>query len=278
MGSTAALYIVATPIGNLADMVPRGLTILQQVAVIAAEDTRHSRRLLDHFGIDTPLVAYHDHSGPQVLAALRQRWSRGEQVALISDAGTPLVADPGYRLVDAAHEDGVRVVPIPGPSAALAALSASGLPSDRFVFEGFLPARSTARRQRLRQLSAEERTLVFYEAPHRLQETLGDAVAELGPERPATLARELTKQFETVRRATLGALHQWVAEDANQRRGESVLVVGGARQAASEAEQEGERLLRLLLEELPLARAAALAARFSGDRKSRIYQLGLDWQ
>src|SRR5690625_1665732 len=205
MGSTAALYIVATPIGNLADMVPRGLTILQQVAVIAAEDTRHSRRLLDHFGIDTPLVAYHDHSGPQVLAALRQRWSRGEQVALISDAGTPLVADPGYRLVDAAHVVGVRVVPFPGPRAALASLFARCLPSDRFVSECFLPARSTAPRHRLRQLFAEERSLVFYRAPHRLQHALSEAVVELHPERPTPRARELSKQFESVRRAPLGA-------------------------------------------------------------------------
>lgn len=276
MSSVATLYIVATPIGNLGDIVPRALEILQAVDVIAAEDTRHSRRLLEHFGIDRPLVSYHDHSGAEVLAALRQRWLRGEAVALISDAGTPLVADPGYRLVDAAHQDGVTVVPIPGACAATVALSASGLPSDRFVFEGFLPPRTTARRQRLRALASEPRTLIFYEAPHRLLGMLDDAMDELGGDRLATLGRELTKRFETIRRSTLAELRAWVADDADQQRGECVLVVAGSARSADE--MEGERLLRILLEELPLKRAAALAARLSGDKKNRLYEVGLSWE
>lgn len=275
MSSVATLYIVATPIGNLGDIVPRALEILQTVDVIAAEDTRHSRRLLEHFGIDRPLVSYHDHSGAEALATLRQRWLRGEAVALISDAGTPLVADPGYRLVDAAHQDGVTVVPIPGACAATVALSASGLPSDRFVFEGFLPPRTTARRQRLRALASEPRTLIFYEAPHRLLGMLDDAIDELGGSRLATLGRELTKRFETIRRSSLAELRAWVADDADQQRGECVLVVAGSARSADE--MEGERLLRILLEELPLKRAAALAARLSGDKKNRLYEVGLSW-
>ncbi len=275
MNSTAALYVVATPIGNLSDMVPRALQILQNVAVIAAEDTRHSGRLLEHFGIDTPLLAYHDHSGAGALAALRERWARGEQIALISDAGTPLVSDPGYRLVDAAHLDGVPVIPIPGACAAVAALSASGLPSDRFSFEGFLPAKSAARCQRLRSLAGEPRTLIFYEAPHRILEMLGDCAAEFGGERQATLCRELTKHFEAVRRGPLAELRDWVAADSNQQRGECVVVVAGSERQADEV--EGERILKLLLEELPLKKAAALAAGISGDKKNRLYEVGLGW-
>lgn len=275
MSCTAALYVVATPIGNLSDMVPRALEILQKADVIAAEDTRHSRRLLEHFGITTALVAYHDHSDNVVLSALRERWRRGEQIALISDAGTPLVSDPGYRLVDAAHQDGVTVSSIPGPCAAIAALAASGLPSDRFSFEGFLLAKSGARRQRLRALAAETRTLIFYEAPHRISEMLADCAAEFGEQRSATLCRELTKRFETVRRGPLAELHAWVGGDANQQRGECVVVIAGAQRRPDEL--EGERVLRLLLVELPLKRAAALAASISGDRKNRLYEVGLGW-
>lgn len=270
------LFVVATPIGNLADMVPRALEILQAVDVIAAEDTRHSRQLLEHFGIRTPLISYHDHSGPAVLSAMRERWQRGEHIALISDAGTPLVSDPGFRLVDAAHEDGVTVVPIPGACAAIAALSASGLPSDRFCFEGFLPAKAGARRQRLAALRAEPRTLVFYEAPHRLLETLRDGSELLGGERSVALCRELTKRFETVRRTSLVELSDWVAGDSNQQRGECVLVIEGAPADRVEYE-EGERVLRLLLAELPLKKAAALAAAVTGDKKNRLYQVGLQW-
>jgi 16S rRNA (cytidine1402-2'-O)-methyltransferase len=271
------LYVVATPIGNLADMVPRAVTILQSVALIAAEDTRHSRRLLDHFHIRTRCVAYHDHSGPQELAALLAELQAGRSVALISDAGTPLVSDPGYRLVDAALTAGIAVVPVPGPCAAVAALSAAGLPTDRFVFEGFLPAKAGARRQRLQALQREPRTLVFYEAPHRLRETLADMEEIIGAARIAVLARELTKLHETIRRDRLDGLRAWVAADPNQSRGESVLLLQGCAES-SDIEAEAENVLRVLLTELPLKQAAALAAKITGQKKNALYQLALAWQ
>lgn len=277
MASDAVLYVVATPIGNLADMVPRAVTILQSVALIAAEDTRHSRRLLDHFHIRTRCVAYHDHSGPAELAALLAELQAGRSVALISDAGTPLVSDPGYRLVDAVITAGFTVVPVPGACAAVAALSAAGLPTDRFVFEGFLPAKSAARRQRLEALQSEPRTLVFYEAPHRLLETLADMEAVFGGARVAVLARELTKLHETIRRDRLDALRTWVAADPNQSRGECVLLLQGCPDTG-DTDVEAERVLRLLLVELPLKQAAALAAKITGAKKNTLYQLALSWQ
>ncbi len=274
---SATLYIVATPIGNLADMVPRAVDILQSVALIAAEDTRHSRRLLDHFNIRTRCVAYHDHSTEHELAALLDHLQQGQSVALISDAGTPLVSDPGYRLVDAALRAGLRVVPIPGASAVIAALSAAGLPTDRFIFEGFLPAKTAARRQRLEELVGETRTLVFYEAPHRLQEMLDDMAAVCGGERIAVLARELTKLHETIHRAPLAALRDWVVADANQQRGECVVLLRGA-DPGDDLAAEQARVLRILLEELPLKQAAALAAKVTGGKKNALYELALSWQ
>jgi 16S rRNA (cytidine1402-2'-O)-methyltransferase len=273
----ATLYVVATPIGNLADMVPRAVDILQSVALIAAEDTRHSRRLLDHFNIRTRCVAYHDHSSEAELAALLAQLQQGHSLALISDAGTPLVSDPGYRLVDAALTAGFRVVPIPGATAAIAALSAAGLPTDRFVFEGFLPAKSAARRQRLEELVGEARTLVFYEAPHRVLETLNDMVGVCGGERIAVLARELTKLHETIHRAPLASLRDWVMADSNQQRGECVLLLRGA-EAGDDVAAEQARVLRLLLEELPLKQAATLAAKITGGKKNALYELALEWQ
>lgn len=267
------LYIVATPIGNLGDISKRALEVLQKVDRIAAEDTRHSASLLRHFTIDTPMFALHEHNerhkAEQVLAYLRQ----GESLALISDAGTPLISDPGYFLVREAHRAGIRVVPVPGPSALIAALSASGLATDRFCFEGFLPAKSGARRRALEALADEPRTLAFYETPHRIEESLVDMAAILGNERPATLARELTKTFETIRHATLGELAQWVACDANQRRGEFVVLVEGAPQRAGEGlDGETQRIATLLAEELPLKQAASLAAQISGEKKNAIYK------
>jgi 16S rRNA (cytidine1402-2'-O)-methyltransferase len=273
----ATLYVVATPIGNLADMVPRAVDILQSVALIAAEDTRHSRRLLDHFNIRTRCVAYHDHSTEAELAALLAQLQQGQSIALISDAGTPLVSDPGYRLVDAALTAGFRVVPVPGATAAIAALSAAGLPTDRFVFEGFLPAKSAARRHRLEKLAGETRTLVFYEAPHRLLETVGDMTTVLGGGRVAVLARELTKLHETIRRAPLAELHDWIMADSNQQRGECVLLLRGA-EAGDEAVAEQVRVLKLLLEELPVKQAAALAAKITGGKKNALYELALGWR
>jgi 16S rRNA (cytidine1402-2'-O)-methyltransferase len=275
--SDAVLYVVATPIGNLGDMVPRAVEMLQSVALIAAEDTRHSRRLLDHFDIRTRCVAYHDHSSAAELDTLLAVLRGGESIALISDAGTPMVSDPGYRLVDAAWREGFRVVPVPGACAAIAALSAAGLPTDRFVFEGFLPARPGARRSRLAELVEEPRTLVFYEAPHRLLETLDDMLTLFGGERLAVLARELTKLHETLHRAPLGELRQWVAADANQQRGECVLLLRGF-EAPEGFDGEAERVLKVLLEELPLKQAAALAARLTGRKKNELYQRALQWQ
>lgn len=272
----ATLYIVATPIGNLGDMVPRAVSVLQSVALIAAEDTRHSRRLLDHFNIATRCVAYHDHSTPHELAALLDQLRAGASIALISDAGTPLISDPGYRLIDAALSEGFNVIPIPGACAAIAALSAAGMPTDRFVFEGFLPAKSQARRQRLQELMRERRTLVFYEAPHRLFEALKDFVDIFGDARIAVLARELTKLHETIRRAPLSELCEWAIAN-EQNRGECVLIVHGD-ESEQAVDAEAERILRVLLEELSVKQASALAAKITGLKKNDLYQQALDWQ
>lgn len=267
-----ALYIVATPIGNLGDLSPRAVDVLRQVDHIAAEDTRHSAGLLRHFSITTPLVSLHEHNEREKSAALLARLAAGESIALISDAGTPLISDPGYVLVRDAQAAGLKVVPLPGPSALIAALSASGLPTDRFCFEGFLPAKSGNRRKQLESLRDEPRTLVFYESPHRIVESLADMVTVFGPQREAVVARELTKTFETIRHASLGELAKWVVEDANQQKGEFVLLLHGAPAATEDEDREGQRIAELLAEELPLKQAAALAARISGGRKNSLYQ------
>ena len=271
------LYVVATPIGNLEDISPRALRVLREVALIAAEDTRHSARLLAHFGIQTPLAACHEHNERDEGGRFLQRLQAGEDVALISDAGTPLISDPGYHLVRQARAAGVRVVPVPGACALIAALSAAGLPSDRFIFEGFLPARAGARRARLEELKEESRTLIFYEAPHRILECLGDLEALFGGERDALLARELTKTFETLQGLPLGRLRAWVEVDSNQQRGECVLVVRGwqAPEGEESVGSEALRVLDLLLAELPVKRAAALAAEITGVRKNLLYQAAL---
>lgn len=273
----ALLYIVATPIGNLGDMVPRAVEVLQCADLVAAEDTRHSQRLFSHFDIDTPLMAYHDHSDDRRSAQILQRLEQGQTVALISDAGTPLISDPGYRLVREARERGIRVVPIPGACAFVAALSAAGLPSDRFSFEGFLPAKSGARERSLHELAADTRTLVFYEAPHRVADTL-DAMAEVfGAGREAVIARELSKAFETFHLAPLGELAAWVRADSNQQRGEIVLLVRGAeRRREAELTPEAERVMRLLMAELPPKRAAALSAEITGVKKKLLYNWALE--
>lgn len=270
------LYIVATPIGNLGDITQRALEVLANVDAIAVEDTRHSRRLLQQYQIGTPMIAFHEHNERDLAPKLVERLSDGESLALISDAGTPLVSDPGYHLVRLAREKDIRVVPIPGASAMLAALSVSGLPSDRFVFEGFLPSKSSARQKRLESVAADPRTLIFYEAPHRLLETLTDMSEILGQQRYVVLARELTKTFETIRGDTVEHLLAWVASDVNQQKGEIVLLVHGkTSDNDEEAEAEGRRLLTILLEELPLSQASALAAKISGTRKKVLYQYGL---
>jgi 16S rRNA (cytidine1402-2'-O)-methyltransferase len=272
------LYVVATPIGNLDDISARALRVLREVALIAAEDTRHSIRLLQHFGIETPLAACHEHNERDQGGRFLARLQAGDDVALISDAGTPLISDPGFHLVRQARAAGVSVVPVPGACALVAALSAAGLPSDRFIFEGFLPAKANARRGRLEQIKEEPRTLIFYEAPHRLLESLEDMREVFGGDRPAVLARELTKTFETLKGSPLNELCAWVAADSNQQRGECVVLVGGWQVPEGEGALSAEalRVLDLLLGELPLKRAAALAAEITGVRKNLLYQAALE--
>lgn len=265
------LYIVATPIGNLGDMSSRAVAVLRDVDLIAAEDTRHSQRLLQHFGIDTRLIPYHDHSDGRSQERIGELLAGGGSVALISDAGTPLISDPGYRLVRDMQDRGHAVRPVPGPSAAIAALSVCGLPTDSFRFVGFLPARAGARENVLRRLADESATLVFYEAPHRIADSLAAMEQVFGASREAVLAREITKTFETLRRAPLAELAAFVSGDANQQKGEIVVIVAG--QAAAEAVLDAAtaRLLQALAQELPAKKAAALVAEHSGLRKKDLY-------
>ncbi len=278
--AAGSLFVVATPIGNLDDISARALKILREVALIAAEDTRHSLRLLQHFGIATPLAACHEHNERDEGSRFITRLLAGDNVALISDAGTPLISDPGYHLVRQARAAGIKVVPVPGACALIAALSAAGLPSDRFIFEGFLPAKAVGRRARLESIKEEPRTLIFYEAPHRILECLQDMELVFGPERPALLARELTKAFETLKGLPLAELRQFVESDSNQQRGECVVLVAGwtAPESEDAVSSEAMRVLNLLLEEMPLKRAAALAAQITGERKNVLYQIALEKQ
>lgn len=265
------LHVVATPIGNLNDLSPRALETLRGVAAICAEDTRHTRQLLSHFGIEQSLVALHEHNEAGIAERIVARLQAGESLALVSDAGTPLVSDPGFRLVAAARAAGIRVSPVPGPCALVAALSAAGLPSDRFAFEGFLPAKAGARRERLTQLAGETRTLIFYESSHRIEETLADAVVAFGADRPAAVARELTKLFETVLSGGLGELHARVAADADQRKGEFVLLVQGVADDTEAKIAEGRRVCAMLNAHLPPSTAAKLAAEITGAPRKALY-------
>jgi 16S rRNA (cytidine1402-2'-O)-methyltransferase len=265
------LHVVATPIGNLADLSPRARQVLGSVDAICAEDTRHTRALLSAFGIERTLIALHEHNEAEQADALVARLRAGQSLALVSDAGTPLVSDPGYRLVRAVRAAGLRVSPLPGPCAAIAALSVAGLPSDRFCFEGFLLAKSGARRERLQALAREPRTLVFYETGHRIDEALADFVATFGAQREAVLARELTKVFETVLGDTLADLLAKVQADANQRKGEFVLVVRGCEDDASAVLAEGKRLYAKLVEHMKPSQAAKLAAELSGAPRKALY-------
>lgn len=275
--AAGTLFVVATPIGNLQDLTPRALQVLREVSLIAAEDTRHSARLMQHFGINTPMTACHDHNERDKGQRLVERLLAGESLALISDAGTPLISDPGYHLVRQAREAGIRVSPVPGACALIAALSAAGMPSDRFAFEGFLPAKAHGRQQRLQALQGEQRTWLVYEAPHRLLECLQDMQKVLGGERRVLLARELTKTFETLHAAPLAELVAWVAADSDQQRGECVLVVEGAPEPeADEISAQALHILDLLLAELPVKRAARLAAEITGARKNQLYQIALE--
>lgn len=269
------LYVVATPIGNLGDLGQRAIETLRTVDLIAAEDTRHSRPLLQHYGIRTPLQSCHEHNEAQISPRLVAQLQAGQRIALISDAGTPLVSDPGYQLVRAAIEAGVPVLAVPGPSALIAALSVSGLPTDRFRFEGFLPAKAGARRERLQALAAETATLVFYESSHRIQACLADMAAAFGDARHAVLARELTKRFEQTERGAISHLLQWLQADANRRKGEFVVMVQGAAAAGQDA-AETRRILGILLKHLPVKAAAAAAAEITGERRNALYELALE--
>lgn len=265
------LWVVATPIGHRDDMSVRAVAVLGRVALVAAEDTRHTRPLLTHYGIDKPMTALHEHNEREALGQLLARLEAGDDVALVSDAGTPLISDPGFRLVRAARAAGVRVSPVPGACAAIAALSAAGLPSDRFVFEGFLPPKAKARQARLHELASETRTLIFYESSHRIASSLADMRAAFGGDREAVLARELTKRFETVLGEPLETLAARVAADPDQQRGECVVLVAGHSEQVDAKVLEGRRVFDILRTELPPARAAKLAAAISGAPRKALY-------
>lgn len=268
---TGVLWVVATPIGNMDDISLRARELLARVDVVAAEDTRHTRVLLQHHGIAVPTIALHEHNEEQVVDSLLDRIKAGASVALVSDAGTPLISDPGYRLVRAAREQSVPVHAVPGACAAIAALSISGLATDRFVFEGFLPPKRAARRARITELRAETRTLVLYESSHRIVAALDDLQHVLGPQRHAVLARELTKLHETVLSMPLSELAVRVASDSNQQRGEIVLLIAGHVEGEDERLHEGRRVLDILAPHLPPARAAKLAAAISGAPRKALY-------
>lgn len=270
------LYIVATPIGNLSDITSRALETLARVDLVAAEDTRHTRQLLAHHGIRARLVSLHEHNEGEQVPRLIGELQTGRRIALVSDAGTPLISDPGYRLVMAAAREGLEVRAVPGPSAVVAALSVSGLPTDRFAFEGFLPSRRGPRRQRLQDMRGEARTLVFFESPRRLLATLADLVDAFGKDRPACVARELTKLHESIYRGCLESLRQDFSSGLVPVKGELVLCIGGNPEPPPQAAPDVRRVLDLLLAELPARRAARLAAAITGARANDLYRMALD--
>ena len=276
--SVGTLYIVPTPIGNLADITQRALTVLASVDLVAAEDTRHTGMLLQHFAINARLFSLHDHNEQQKADILISKLQQGESIALVSDAGTPLINDPGYHLVTRCRQVGINVVPLPGACAAITALSASGLPSDRFCYEGFLPAKSKGRRDALRALVDEPRTLIFYESTHRLIDSLSDMVLELGEDRQVVLAREITKTWESIYGAPVSELLAWVQADENRRKGEMVLIVAGHQAQQDDLPVEALRTLALLQAELPLKKAAALTAEIHGVKKNALYKYALAQQ
>ncbi len=269
-----SLYVVATPIGNIEDLSARAIKVLGSVDIILAEDTRHSGYLLHKLGISTPMLAHHDHNENRQVASIVNRLKNGETMALISDAGTPLISDPGYSLVIAAHEEGIRVKPVPGASALICALSVAGLATDKFVFEGYLPTRKIARQKYLQTLSNETRTLIFYEVPHRIMQSLDDLIDCFGSGRMAALAKELTKIHETVYRASLSEIKSWLEKDKSRQKGEFVLLIQGANEAAFD-EQEASRILKILLQSLSVKEATSIAAEILGSNRNELYQLAL---
>jgi 16S rRNA (cytidine1402-2'-O)-methyltransferase len=274
MSEPAVLYVIATPIGNLGDISARALEILRNVELIAAEDTRHSKALLSHYGIVTPLISLHEHNEAERVAEVIQRLQQGQSIALISDAGTPLLSDPGYMLVRAAHEHSIRISPVPGPSAITAALSAAGLPTHAFYFAGFLPARQKARCAQLQELSLLNCTVVIFESTHRILDLFADVVAQLGPEQKVVIARELTKRFETILSGTAAELLQKLKDDEDQQRGEFVVLLAFEEKPAI-SDRELQRCLNVLLEELPVNQAAKLAAKLTGTNKNQAYELAV---
>lgn len=274
MQQNGTLYIVATPIGNLSDITAHAIDCLKSVAIIACEDTRTSGKLLNHFNIPTKTWAYHDHNAEVQTPKLIEILQSGQNIALISDAGTPLISDPGFRLVKACHEFGIKVSPVVGASAAIAALSVAGLPSDKFYFYGFLPAKTAGRQSELTKIKDLTATLIFYEAPHRIVECIDDMITVLGDNRQVTFCRELTKTFETIYPSTLGELKAFVASDANQQKGEMVLVVAGANELQNN-DNEHDALLKRLLQDLSVKKAAQLASDITGAKKNALYERAL---
>ncbi|OPH40213.1 16S rRNA (cytidine(1402)-2'-O)-methyltransferase [Moraxella equi] len=273
---TGILYIVATPIGNLNDMTARAIDTLKSVGVIACEDTRTSGKLLSFFNISTPTTAYHEHNADTQTARLIERLQSGQSVALISDAGTPLISDPGYRLVKACHDESITVVPIVGACAVIGALSVAGLPSDKFSFVGFLPAKQHGRIESLKAYQDRTETLIFYEAPHRITDCLSDMADVFGGEREATLCREISKTFETIKKLPLADLLEFVKNDPNQQRGEIVLVVAGNTQKEQKADYD--EWLLAIAKELPPKKASAIVADVLGIKKSEVYDRLLELQ
>ena len=274
MHQNGTLYIVATPIGNLSDITAHAIDCLKSVAIIACEDTRTSGKLLNHFNIPTKTWAYHDHNAEVQTPKLIEILQSGQSIALISDAGTPLISDPGFRLVRACHQAGIKVSPVVGASAAIAALSVAGLPSDKFYFYGFLPAKTAGRQSDLTKIKDLTATLIFYEAPHRIVECIDDMIMVLGDNRQVTFCREITKTFETIYPSTLGELKQFVASDANQQKGEMVLVVAGANDSVND-EGKHDALLKRLLQDLSVKKAAQLASDITGTKKNALYERAL---
>lgn len=270
------LYIVATPIGNLDDITLRAIDTLKRVDLIAAEDTRHSGLLLQHLGIKARLYSLHDHNEQEKAHVLIEKLQAGISIALISDAGTPLINDPGYHLVKACRENGIKVVPIPGACAAIAALSVAGLPSDKFIYEGFLPAKSKARQDSLASLITEPRTMIFYESTHRLLETLKDMQTIFGADKQIVLAKELTKTWETIVSFPVNELIDWLNQDASRQKGEFVLIVAGYIESNKDIDPKAINTLKLLQKELPLKKAAAITAEIYGLKKNQLYQIGLN--
>lgn len=273
---SAQLFVVATPIGHLDDMTYRAIDVLKSVAIIAAEDTRQSALLMKHYNIATPLTACHDHNESNKIDILIERLKNGDNIALVSDAGTPLISDPGFKLVRAAQENGIRVTPVPGACAAIAALSSVGLPSDHFSFEGFLSSKQSQRLLQLEKLKANTHTMIIYEAPHRILDSVADMVNVFGGDRQVGFAREITKTFETIKKMTLAELHAFIEHDRNQQKGEIVLVIAGATEEKDLEQEALDKLLLRLLQDLSVKAASQLAADLTGIKKKVAYQRALE--